>query len=129
MEIAQLFLNATATEAAREIVLIVGGSTMHTYGGEVTDPELVRLNELGFSKDPFVFADVIEPPGVVKIVLPKEMEISECQMTKFSKADLIAFAQGMRKYRPWLNDLPIGLPRELLPGLEHVRKLKERTGI
>ena len=102
---------------------------MHTYGGEVTDPELVRLNELGFSKDPCVFADIMEPPGVVKLVLPKEMEISECLMTKFSKADLIAFAQGMRKYRPLLNDLPIQLPRQLLPGLKHIKKLKERTGI
>lgn len=102
---------------------------MHTYGDEVTDPELVRLNKLGFSEDPFVFADIVDSPGMVRVVDPKEMEIRECPMSEFSNGDVIAFAKVMRKYRPWLNDLPIRLPRELLPGIDHVRKLKERSGI
>lgn len=129
VEIAQLFLNATATEAAREVVLVAGGSTMHTYGGEIQDPELARLNDLGFSRDPFVFADIADAPGVIKIVYPLETEISECPLDRMSQAQTVEFARIMRQYRPWLNDLPIKIPRGLIPGLSHVRQLKERTGI
>jgi hypothetical protein len=65
----------------------------------------------------------------MKIVYPLETEISECPVDRMSQAQMVEFARIMRQYRPWLNDLPIRIPRGLIPGLSHVRQLKERTGI
>jgi hypothetical protein len=114
-EIAGLFLQATAQEAARKIALIAGGSVWnHQYGGSFPDLDTERLNAMGVSAEPIIFFDAYAGPVTVGILYPYEMEYRYTRVTNFQDKEMIEFAQRMRNHAPPLYTAFRGL---LPPGM------------
>jgi hypothetical protein len=97
-EIAGLFLQATAEEAARKVALIAGGAIMHHYGGEFPGIDTDRLNSMGLSANPIIFFDAYAEPVTVKILYPNDMEIRYAPAADFQTKEMIEFAERMRGY-------------------------------
>ncbi len=127
-EIAGLFLQSTAEEAARKVALIAGGSAInHTYTGEFPGIDTERLNSMGMSADPVIFFDAYAEPVMVKILYPNDMEIRCAKATDFQPKELIEFAQWMRQFPSSLSMVRGMFPSEFLDGKRVIEAFKKRA--
>jgi hypothetical protein len=88
VELADLFLRATAEEANRSAVVAFN------WNIQLQDSSLARLDEFG--PDPMLIVDIFQKPERVKILRPTDGEVQCAELMKFSNEEAIEFAQFVR---------------------------------
>jgi hypothetical protein len=88
VEVADLFVHATAKEAERSAVVAFNWN-ISTGGSSFTELE-------EFGEFPMLLVDVFQEPKRVKIIRPVDGEVQYAELANFTKDEAIEFAQFMR---------------------------------
>jgi len=95
VQVAELFLNATEKEFKRKPIVALRWNVlaMHSISKQESKVEFH-----GFSKEPMLFVDVFVEPVEVKIVHPKDSEVSFTRLECFTQEQSIELANKLREH-------------------------------
>jgi hypothetical protein len=99
IQVAELFLGAMREELRRPPIIALAWNVQCAHAWKVRSDRVDEaINVHGFTPDPMLFIDVFEKPAQVKLVYPKDQEISYAYLKDFAPEECVRLAKKLREH-------------------------------